>query len=757
MSVLLKICSKFLLFFIICLVIKHSPALALTGVDLNNYLSPFESDCHSVLILTNTYTLLPPKSPVELLTPAHIKPRNLYERCHTTNYTVEELITKKIGFYWRLLSKRRCLAYFFHFNPHQNSLEYWTSLVQNLQNYWTVANFPAFGSEQNSPKHQVLASLTANYAINFAHTAYVNLVGSSKVSTLFGEIFYKRLYFRFLDTKCNTGLRVHISEMFSKVFLHDLEEPDSFYGISCVAAPADPSPIEHGSPIYQLTPSTFYVVNELFSQQNLKSLDFFVNSAKREYCGNFKIEMQSMVGFKPRVLLSRFSDEHQILSQLETTETEEDEEDLRKFMLASILLKGKHNTTVSYYYINKSDPEGSVYNQFDDFVFFPKIRIDFQARQPFGSNQIYYPIESTGFNFIACDRIGIPYSIDAYLKPFQTNLWISFAVFFVLVLPLALYFLVDKEMSTIFIFLSYLIEQTLPIPKKLGSLRTYAILVGHLGLIFVLLTSAYKGIVTTDLLAPVSTYNLITFKDVINLKSSFGRSYDVSVNFQFGQYLFNCLGLIEFLNCIRRESETNEQNFETRIHTLAHVLNHSQSQVAAQLDKRLKLWNQTQWTSLTCAERVFGTSVNKIQENMLRFQSLAAVQWTDMLFYAGKENSFPVDVGIRVENLQFLGKYGIRRLSGIIESGVYGHITREFQKEKLRVLAARLRVTKKYIVHQKLSLNRNIQVLFMGGSVALIIALLSFALEGRDSLLSFIIISTITKQKQIVSWDLFSK
>jgi len=763
MSVLLKFGSKFLLFFIICLLTKHSPGLALTGVDFNNYLAPFESDCHSVLILTNTYTLLPLNSPVELLTPAYIKPRNLFKRCHTTNYTVEELITKKIGFYWRLLSKRTCLAYFLHYNPQKNSFQYWSRLVQNLQNYWTVANIPPFVSERNTPTHKFLASFSAHYVLNFAHTAYVNLVGSSKVSPLFAKIFYKSLYFRFFDTECNTGLVLHISEMFSKVYFHDLEKPGRFYGISCVTAPADPSPFEHGPPIYHLTPSTFYAVHELFSQQNLNDLDFFVNSVKREYCGNFKIEIQSMVRRKLPVLLSRFGNEHQILDQLETTETEEDEEDLRKIMLASILLKDKPNTTVSYYYINTSDPEGSAYNQFNGFVYFPKIRIDFQARQPFGSNQIYYPIESTGFNFIACDEIGIPYSIDAYLKPFQTNLWISFSIFFVFVLPLAVYFLADKKLRPIFIFLSYLIEQTLPIPKKLGSLRTYSILIGHLGLILVLLTNAYKGIVTTDLLAPLSTHKLIKFNDVINFKSSLGKSYDVSLNLEIGQYVFACHGLIDARNCIRREYRTNQLNFETRIRTIVYAINHSQRQVAAQLHKRskpmnqkIKLWDEIQWTSLSCANRVFGTSVSKIKETLLRFQSFAAKQGTSILFYEGKENIFLVDVGLRVENLQFLGKYGILRLSGIIESGVYGHITREFKKQKLRVLAARLRVTKKYVVKQKLSLNINIQVLFMGCSLALIIALLSFAWEGRDSLVSFIKMSSIFKLKQIVSYRMNS-
>ena len=115
-------------------------------------------------------------------------------------------------------------------------------------------------------------------------------------------------------------------------------------------------------------------------------------------------------------------------------------------------------------------------------------------------------IAEVSHNFMTCDGNTEYMGFSFYTKPFQDTLWITILVVFtVLTLLLRFIFLrfKIKDNSALF-FVRILIEQDMCLSNKLMQLgNSFKILIIIFLLVGIVLTNGYKGIVTSNLTAPL--------------------------------------------------------------------------------------------------------------------------------------------------------------------------------------------------------------------------------------------------------------
>jgi len=133
-------------------------------------------------------------------------------------------------------------------------------------------------------------------------------------------------------------------------------------------------------------------------------------------------------------------------------------------------------------------------------------------------------VGSKTHNFITCDGWtsgGV--SFIGYLNPYQPAAWIAgIASFGLTVLAFnVMWPKLAKEVSFTMLLVSYLLENSSGVFSKLATLQSFRCAVGGILLTVVVLSNAYRGIVTTDLTAPRSLYRSMQgFDDLLRANYS---------------------------------------------------------------------------------------------------------------------------------------------------------------------------------------------------------------------------------------------
>jgi len=716
---------------------------ALVAINFNDYLFPFVPRCHSVIVLTDpqTFELVPLLSPVELYQADGIRPSNLYPNCSTTNYSSGELIGRRIGYYWRLRTKRTCLAYFINFKLGQRRELYWKSLLYSLQDYWSVENFPG----EKDDESEAWDNLDANYMIRFTGSAYLNVIvdltGSS--ATLFDVAAYFYNNSRYFNSQtirgpCEFGFRLHISSKFTKIYFHDLDPHDGFLGISCPCNPLASAPRKVGSkdfrpPTFLFDSSRFYSsLPHIMPHLNIEMIDALTEMGIRDsQCGNLKLEILATSKSDLPTDLSFFPNEWEFVRKIWQAWTEKEQDMLETLMLARIILKTSPNTTIKYvdvgdmilgtkdksssryiYEAVKIDPKFAI-DKLYEALYFPKVQIILNVNRPTTSEEMYYPTETIGFNFLACDVKVAELSLFPFVMPFELNVWLIFLVFMVFLLPVSIYFLLKTRQNIFLTMCSYFLEQSVGFKRKTNEYSVFVPLVGSLVLMCVVLTQTYKAVVTRDLLAPFLKVQLETFEEVLEYKSVIGKKLRILYDFEDDRTgVYTCFAMVDPNRCFYERPLLDQNEFFSRVDAVRQL--QKDTYIFEELLERMfdnatrRITGTDTWKLGGCEGSVLTGKTNKLAHKLLEFK----IQGGGKKFeaYAGKENIFPVGSGFSVRNLHFLGKSGFKRVSNILHSGIHKYLHTTFQHHILRATSAK--VPTEQFQFSKLSITPSIQVLF---------------------------------------------
>ena len=133
------------------------------------------------------------------------------------------------------------------------------------------------------------------------------------------------------------------------------------------------------------------------------------------------------------------------------------------------------------------------------------------------TDSYWYPIETRGFSFMACNERSTYISFSAYSSPFDFHNWVSIgATVCISSLFLAIVFFLKKiEENGIILLYSFLLEHGYHLSRKLQEVRAFNIFLTIFLLTGIVLTNGYKGVVITDLTAPAPETRLTTFKEAM--------------------------------------------------------------------------------------------------------------------------------------------------------------------------------------------------------------------------------------------------
>ena len=81
--------------------------------------------------------------------------------------------------------------------------------------------------------------------------------------------------------------------------------------------------------------------------------------------------------------------------------------------------------------------------------------------------------------------------------------------------------------DSLLIVVAYILEQGINFPPKMRELSVFGLLICPLALMCIILTNGYKGIVTTEVLAPTFKTQLETLEEVLEVQSPNGDTLGI--------------------------------------------------------------------------------------------------------------------------------------------------------------------------------------------------------------------------------------
>ena len=149
-------------------------------------------------------------------------------------------------------------------------------------------------------------------------------------------------------------------------------------------------------------------------------------------------------------------------------------------------------------------------------VFDVHSRIDYRT-SGVESGGYFIPTESNGFRFLNCQLKEKSLSFRAYLMPYQSEAWITITVSIWLstvFLTILFRFKNIPENGFLLIY-SFLLEHGYHLSRRLTQMQAFNMFLTTFLLMGIVITNGYKGIVITDLTAPIQESRLRTFKEAV--------------------------------------------------------------------------------------------------------------------------------------------------------------------------------------------------------------------------------------------------
>jgi len=129
----------------------------------------------------------------------------------------------------------------------------------------------------------------------------------------------------------------------------------------------------------------------------------------------------------------------------------------------------------------------------------------------------FFPTRSAEFKFITCNRPEGVVDFEVYLKPFRLEVWIALG----LTLCLSTGFLISllrlqgQREEVLLVLCSALVEHGYHIRAAVLKLRSFNVFMNLFLFMTIILTNGYKGIVITDITAPLGFEHVSTFDEAI--------------------------------------------------------------------------------------------------------------------------------------------------------------------------------------------------------------------------------------------------
>jgi len=135
------------------------------------------------------------------------------------------------------------------------------------------------------------------------------------------------------------------------------------------------------------------------------------------------------------------------------------------------------------------------------------------------------------YNFVTCGGRELQSSsFTIYVKSFKTETWIGFILTFSLVISVGIWFVRKHKFkdSPFFTIYAILLEVSTNATDEFKKKLQYSLVVVPILFMGIVLTNGYRGVITTELTAPLSWKGLATFIDVINSNFSIVSELDMN-------------------------------------------------------------------------------------------------------------------------------------------------------------------------------------------------------------------------------------
>jgi len=155
------------------------------------------------------------------------------------------------------------------------------------------------------------------------------------------------------------------------------------------------------------------------------------------------------------------------------------------------------------------------------------------------STSSLFSTRTSDFRFMTCQPRQVSIDFQVYLKPFGTGVWLCLVLIIYLskvFLWLLFRFNGGNDGGLILLY-SYLLEHAYRLSFKLQHLKTFNIFLSMFLMASIVLSNAYKGIVITDITAPLQESHISTFQEAVDANYTLIVRLPSSSNIIIGRYI----------------------------------------------------------------------------------------------------------------------------------------------------------------------------------------------------------------------------
>jgi len=131
------------------------------------------------------------------------------------------------------------------------------------------------------------------------------------------------------------------------------------------------------------------------------------------------------------------------------------------------------------------------------------------------STGLYLPTRLNDFKFMACELRVISVDFQAYLKPFGVEVWLCLCIVMgsSTIFLFIVFYVKDVQVNGFLLLYSFLLEHGHHIGNRLGRIRSFNTFMTMFLLMVIILQNAYKGIVISDITAPLQETHISTYEE----------------------------------------------------------------------------------------------------------------------------------------------------------------------------------------------------------------------------------------------------
>jgi len=387
------------------------------------------------------------------------------------------------------------------------------------------------------------------------------------------------------------------------------------------------------------------------------------------------------------------------------------------------------------------------------------------------TSDIHFRTSSSKYGFVACKLKKNTVLFGLYFKPFEIQVW------FVLVLTLGLSALFLKVIfsqtgiseNVLLLLYSILVEHGFYIQEKLQKLKYFKIFFVLFCFMAIVLTNGYKGIVATDLVAPLPYNHIFSFEAAFkanytllpqvsrlsremlansmrmtigNLNESNIRDY---LRFRLLSSPWYHFGFTDFVYSLQAHVKLNRSISKSDTHNQFDLYKSIESMMVTWLDREVSISvNGSEYEFLKCNKTILVDSVQELEVLLsdLETQQRRSDEGAELILNIGKEQILGEELFLKLFGARWDIGILARRMKSLMSSGIFNQFK---EMERVSTVRARGRKYAKSNEPSEMNLNTNILSLFAIYCVCLLASLLCLIVEGSINCIRFTTVTITIK------------